>query len=232
MSEKLTSPVLNDSDDSIQSITEINEVVKSNKTAKFTGFLVDRTPELLEPNMRPYESFAFKLGLEVVMASYGINASTELVDLNRHLTTDLEFKSCTMCDFQTESAAVMDQHLTEPHGSKWVFKCNFCEFRTRIKEQYRSHIELEHRKLCRLEKPFVSDDLMCPYCDFECSGELDNDQDRLERHIRFSCIFKDVTVNSQFIGNFNSEIIKYSALYSILINILNNHFVISVISIY
>lgn len=175
-----------------------------------TAFLLDHDPNLrgfLGSNLdelNSHESFAFKLGLELALTSYttpehlGQSSYDSLKSLNHHLTGDLKIKKCEACDFQTESELALDEHKSEPHtklgndGSRFIV-CLFCdEFKTRSHEQYRSHVELEHKRMCHLETaPFVNDAFMCNVCDFEATGDEYTAIDRIERHIDSICPFRE-----------------------------------------
>jgi hypothetical protein len=187
----------------------------------------------LRAKQKPHEVFAYKLGLEVVLANYLPQLGAQYEDL---LSTNSVFSAplhkCHLCDFESESAIVMDTHLAEPHNFKSIFKCNFCdEFKTRTKDQYRQHVELEHKRTCKMEKPFVDDRIMCSVCDFEVgkaeSSEVTPaDFEKLQRHILYQCPFREqnlIAPNPNLNINFR-EILNHVQTPSEL-DLLNHQFI-------
>jgi hypothetical protein len=84
----------------------------------------------------------------------------------------------------------MDLHLCEPHGSTRRYKCNFCsDFKTERKELYRVHLQVAHGREARLESKFLSYELMCNTCDFECFSA--SSYEYLKKHALINCPFRE-----------------------------------------
>lgn len=185
-------------------------------------------------SLRPHERFVFNLGQEIVLSSVKqqlnsspssngddaeggeevnrvpdylreTNFDDDLINLNA-VFNNYRLRKCPLCDFKSESRTVIDAHLAEPHFYKRVYKCNFCdEFKTRNREQYRVHLLTEHKRQCKLEKPFETYAFMCPICHYELSTssvhscELisgdphvsQSDMDKVKQHIVYQCPFRE-----------------------------------------
>jgi hypothetical protein len=84
----------------------------------------------------------------------------------------------------------MDTHLCEPHFYTSKFMCNFCsDFKTERKEDYRVHLKLVHDRDAKFEIKFLSNDLMCQICDFECFSM--SSRGYLDKHRQASCPFRE-----------------------------------------
>ena len=103
----------------------------------------------------------------------------------------------------------MDFHLCEPHFFSSIFKCNFCTaFRTEKKEDYRKHLQLVHGREAKFDKPFMSFDLMCDTCDFECFSY--SSIEYLEKHKTANCPFRAENIERSVVLAKNSPIKKYT----------------------
>lgn len=73
---------------------------------------------------------------------------------------------CGLCDFKTESEAVLEGHYLTPHlSNRKEFKCNFCPFVTRDARIIVYHSTSEHKKHCNVQMPNVLYE--CPTCEYE-----------------------------------------------------------------
>lgn len=73
---------------------------------------------------------------------------------------------CDLCDFKTESEAVLEGHYLTPHlSNRKEFKCNFCPFVTRDVRVIVYHSTSEHKKHCNVQLPNVLYE--CPTCEYE-----------------------------------------------------------------
>jgi hypothetical protein len=144
--------------------------------------------------MRPHESFVYKLGYELafdfIQSSESRSSSPNLSQESVSNTSTFKFnlKKCHLCNFQSESRLVIDQHLAEPHATNCI-KCAFCSsFRTKSKPDYREHLFKVHNRVCKMENPLSKQ--MCSICDYECK----NDQGKLSKHVHFNCQFREINL--------------------------------------
>lgn len=73
---------------------------------------------------------------------------------------------CALCDFKTESEAVLEGHYLTPHlSNRKEYKCNFCPFVTRDVRVIVYHSTAEHKKHCNVQMPSVLYE--CPTCEYE-----------------------------------------------------------------
>jgi len=75
-------------------------------------------------------------------------------------------EKCEMCDFKTDSDAVMDYHMSIPHiSNRKEYKCNFCTFLTRDSRVIAYHFLNDHKKHCNIQLPLNL--YNCPTCNYE-----------------------------------------------------------------
>lgn len=63
-------------------------------------------------------------------------------------------KKCELCNFKTESLLVLSTHLETPHMRNYSYRCNFCQYTTRVPQEILFHTEAEHNSKSRLERYF------------------------------------------------------------------------------
>lgn len=61
-------------------------------------------------------------------------------------------KKCDLCNFKTESQLVLNSHLETPHMRNYSYRCNFCQYTTRVPQEILFHTEAEHNTKSRLER--------------------------------------------------------------------------------
>lgn len=61
-------------------------------------------------------------------------------------------KKCELCNFKTESQLVLNSHLETPHMRNYSYRCNFCQYTTRVPQEILFHTEAEHNTKSRLER--------------------------------------------------------------------------------
>ena len=169
-------------------------------------FVIDCLPEFKNDlnEMKPHQSFVYKLGLELCMSfitrddDVASEYEPKFVDElhKRNNCFRLPSCQCQTCGFRTESRLVMDSHLTEPHHFSSSNVCNFCpNFKAKSREKYLHHVQTVHKRVPKVEKPFVSDSLMCPICDYETNISTVNpkqhDLERTQNHIKNNCPFRE-----------------------------------------
>lgn len=66
-----------------------------------------------------------------------------------------QIKKCELCNFKTESALVLNAHLETPHMRNYSYRCNFCQFTTRVPQEILFHTEAEHNTKSRLERYII-----------------------------------------------------------------------------
>ncbi|CAL8086885.1 unnamed protein product [Orchesella dallaii] len=86
-------------------------------------------------------------------------------------------KKCDLCNFKTESMLVLNTHLETPHMRNYSYRCNFCQYTTRVPQEILFHTEAEHNTKSRLERAPAYH--QCPNCPFE-----DNSKGKLSRHLQ------------------------------------------------
>jgi hypothetical protein len=185
-----------------------------------TNLLQDPLADL----MRPFESFVYSLGLELVESNFNSHNdkdndlrkdSFNLSKLRVQPFNDLKLMKCKNCDFQTESQIVMDQHLSQPHRvlddqNHWKIVCNFCQSTTLFSQpDYRKHMLKAHGQ--NIAKTFKEDELkkssMCSICDFECPASLSRVErkEKMIEHSKFQCSFREsnlqMTLAAAFLEN-------------------------------
>jgi len=75
---------------------------------------------------------------------------------------------CTICEFKSDSAVGLEQHMTIPHLSKKrEYTCNYCNFGTRDPRTIVFHFQSAHNKPCNIEPPTQLYE--CPVCPYESS---------------------------------------------------------------
>jgi len=86
-----------------------------------------------------------------------------------------QLKKCRFCSFRTESRIVLQNHLETPHMRNGVYRCNFCEYETKIPQEVLFHMDSVHGVKGKMERaPYFH---QCPQCPFE-----DNGKGKLTRH--------------------------------------------------
>jgi hypothetical protein len=86
-----------------------------------------------------------------------------------------QLKKCRFCSFRTESRIVLQNHLETPHMKNGVYRCNFCEYETKIPQEVLFHMDSVHGVKGKMERaPYFH---QCPQCPFE-----DNGKGKLTRH--------------------------------------------------
>jgi len=108
-----------------------------------------------------------------------------IVSLKRNLEESKEnnepfhyqIKKCDLCNFKTESQLVLNTHLETPHMRNYSYRCNFCQYTTRVPQEILFHTEAEHNTKSRLERAPAYH--QCPNCPFE-----DNSKGKLSRHLQ------------------------------------------------
>merc|ERR1711892_1492115 len=48
-------------------------------------------------------------------------------------------RKCKFCSFRTEAHLVMQHHMETPHMRNFIYRCNFCEFETKIPQEVLYH---------------------------------------------------------------------------------------------
>ncbi|ODM94214.1 MOG interacting and ectopic P-granules protein 1 [Orchesella cincta] len=86
-------------------------------------------------------------------------------------------KKCELCNFKTECQLVLNTHLETPHMRNYSYRCNFCQYTTRVPQEILFHTEAEHNTKSRLERAPAYH--QCPNCPFE-----DNSKGKLSRHLQ------------------------------------------------
>jgi hypothetical protein len=77
-----------------------------------------------------------------------------------------KMNKCHMCEFKSESQAVMDGHYAIPHvTNRKEYKCNYCLFLTRDARTIVYHFQTQHRKPCNIQIPPHLYE--CPTCNYE-----------------------------------------------------------------
>ena len=46
-----------------------------------------------------------------------------------------EMRKCKFCSFRTESRVSMQHHMETPHMKNFIYRCNFCEYETKIPQE-------------------------------------------------------------------------------------------------
>lgn len=79
---------------------------------------------------------------------------------------NFKMKSCSLCDFKTESSLVLEGHLLTPHLTpRRELRCSFCGFTTRDRQAFVFHVEAMHNRQTTVEPPLLLH--QCPFCPFE-----------------------------------------------------------------
>lgn len=63
-----------------------------------------------------------------------------------------QIKKCELCNFKTECSLVLNSHLETPHMRNYSYRCNFCQYTTRVPQEILFHTEAEHNTKSRLER--------------------------------------------------------------------------------
>ncbi|RNA24473.1 hypothetical protein BpHYR1_051898 [Brachionus plicatilis] len=168
-------------------------------------FVVDTLPEYKDHfgAMKPHQAFVYKLGLELCLShvtqddnaaeQYDAQVIQELHQRNKCFRHP--YCQCQTCGFRTESRLAMDSHLTEPHQFTSSNVCNFCPFfKAKSRDKYHYHLETVHKRVPKVEKPFIDYALMCPICDYETTittvSPKAHDLERTLNHVQNACPFR------------------------------------------
>ncbi|GAB6021383.1 hypothetical protein CHUAL_003990 [Chamberlinius hualienensis] len=108
------------------------------------------------------------------------NLKKTLEDINKQIHFyEFDLKTCTRCNFKTESQVVLDRHLETIHVNGNRMICSYCDYDTTEPSQIFQHLYNSHKAFGRLDRPPALH--QCPLCPIEDSAKA-----RVTRHV-FKC---------------------------------------------
>lgn len=126
-----------------------------------------------------------------------LNHLNKYKQLIKQRNPPLKMHKCNYCEFRADNLVSLDHHLTQPHFYATIYQCNFCkEFRSNSKEEYKTHLQVKHKRTCHFERPLSQ--YMCSKCNYE-SGY---DYVKLVKHETSMCPFRDADSNNNLLENF------------------------------